>query len=68
MTTGFWFSVGFLAVGIATAMALLPDRIRDEQVVRADGQPVRPAIDTSADLDIVTIPGTVVDRPVATEV
>ena len=36
MTTGFWISVGFIAIGLATSLLLLPTQSRVTQVVRAD--------------------------------
>ena len=36
MTTGFWVSVGFIALGLATSLLLLPKQARLTQVVRAD--------------------------------
>ena len=36
MTTGFWISVGFIAIGLATSLFLLPKRSRVTQVVRAE--------------------------------
>ncbi len=38
MTTGFWISVGFIAVGLATSLLLLPKESRIIQVVRADDE------------------------------
>ena len=37
MTTGFWVSVGFIGLGLATSLLLLPKRSRVAQVVRAYG-------------------------------
>jgi hypothetical protein len=34
MTTGFWVSVGFIGLGLATSLFLLPTRVRATQVVR----------------------------------
>jgi hypothetical protein len=51
MTTGFWVSVGFIALGLPTSLLLLPKRVRVTQVVRAEqaeieqsrrGIPLRP--------------------------
>ena len=36
MTTGFWISVGFIAIGLATSLFLLPKQARVAQVVRAE--------------------------------
>jgi EmrB/QacA subfamily drug resistance transporter len=36
ITTGFWVSVGFVALGLAISLFLLPKDVRLEQVVRAD--------------------------------
>jgi hypothetical protein len=36
MTTGFWISVGFIAIGLATSLFLLPNQARVTQVVRAE--------------------------------
>jgi hypothetical protein len=36
MTTGFWISVGFIAIGLATSLFLLPKQSRVTQVVRAE--------------------------------
>ena len=36
MTTGFWISVGFIAIGLATSLFLLPQQARVTQVVRAE--------------------------------
>ena len=37
MTTGFWISVGFIGLGLAASLFLLPRTSRETQVVRADG-------------------------------
>jgi Na+/melibiose symporter-like transporter len=34
MTTGFWISVGFIVVGLATSLFLLPKQVRSEQALR----------------------------------
>jgi EmrB/QacA subfamily drug resistance transporter len=36
ITTGFWVSVGFVGLGLAISLFLLPKHVRLEQVVRAD--------------------------------
>lgn len=36
MTTGFWISVGFIGIGLAASLLLLPKRARVAQVVRVD--------------------------------
>ena len=38
MTTGFWVSVGFIALGLAASLFLLPKQVRVTQVVRVDGE------------------------------
>ena len=38
MTTGFWVSVGFIAVGLATSLLLLPKQARVTQVVRTEDE------------------------------
>ena len=38
MTTGFWISVGFIALGLAISLTLLPKRSRVAQVVRANDE------------------------------
>lgn len=35
-TTGCCVSVGFITVGLATSLLLLPKRVRDTQVIRAE--------------------------------
>ena len=36
MTTGFWISVAFLAVGVAVSLLLLPNKSRETQALRVD--------------------------------
>ena len=36
MTTGFWISVGFIAVGLAASLFLLPKKVRLTQVTLDD--------------------------------
>ena len=38
MTTGFWISVGFIAIGLAASLFLLPKQSRVSQVVRAEDE------------------------------
>lgn len=38
MTTGFWFSIGFLVIGLLVSLTMLPNRSRDEQALRIDGE------------------------------
>lgn len=38
MTTGFWISVGFIGLGLAASLFLLPRTSRETQVVRADDE------------------------------
>lgn len=50
MTTGFWISAGFIAVGLLSALFLLPNRVRALQVTRDE------EIDPDNDLLIHTAP------------
>ena len=36
MTTGFWISVGFIGIGLATSLLMLPSHARLTQVVRSE--------------------------------
>jgi len=61
MTTGFWFSFGFLALGAVVSALLLPNESREAQVVRIadDGSnTVAPQASIGLD-DIPIVPGTV---------
>ncbi|MFT7601969.1 MAG: hypothetical protein ACI8TP_004933, partial [Acidimicrobiales bacterium] len=59
MTSGFWFSFGFLGLGVVASLVLLPKRSRDVQVVRVETS----AIDVTDELqfDLVMIPGSTVE-------
>jgi len=57
MTTGFWISVGFIGLGLATSLLLLPRRARVAQVVRIDDDALSAAFPTGA--------GAAHDAPVA---
>jgi EmrB/QacA subfamily drug resistance transporter len=59
MTSGFWFSFGFLGLGVLASLVLLPKRSRDVQVVRVETS----AIDVTDELqfDLVMIPGSTVE-------
>jgi len=48
MTTGFWISVGFIAIGLATSLLLLPKRSRVAQMVRIDDDGLNAALATAA--------------------
>ena len=52
MTTGFWISVGFIAVGLAASLLLLPNRSRVTQVVRADDDAFDALAATSAAVNV----------------
>ncbi len=54
MTTGFWISVGFIAIGLATSLFLLPKQSRVTQVVRADDDELREVSAASAPPAMIT--------------
>ena len=58
MTTGFWISVGFLAIGLATSLLLLPKQSRVTQVERADDDQLR---EVGTHAAITTAPAIVFD-------
>ena len=58
MTTGFWFSVAFLAVGVAASLLLLPNRSREDQVLRIEESSPVP-LATALEFEI--IPGTIME-------
>lgn len=58
MTTGFWISVGFLTMGLATSLLLLPKQARVTQVERADDDELR---EMGASATITTAPANVFD-------
>ena len=65
MTSGFWFSAGFLSLGVLASLILLPRHSRQTQVVRADSTATHGPQDS--ELDFVIVPGTIVERdPVTT--
>ena len=47
MTTGFWISVGFIAIGLATSLFLLPKQSRVTQMVRIDDAGLNAAFATA---------------------
>lgn len=56
MTSGFWFSVGFLTLGAVLSVILLPRHSREDQVVRMESPIIE--VPSSVDSAIVTVPGT----------
>lgn len=59
MTTGMWFSVGFLLLGALTAALMLPNKSREDQVTRHNDPSGN--INGLDDLEITIIPGTVIE-------
>jgi len=59
MTTGMWFSVGFLLLGALTAALMLPNKSREDQVTRQNDPSGN--INGLDDLEITIIPGTVIE-------
>ena len=55
MTTGFWISVGFIAVGLATSLLLLPKQSRVTQVMRADDEELSPAAGTAVPAPVTSL-------------
>jgi hypothetical protein len=58
MTTGFWISVGFIAIGLATSLLLLPKRSRVAQVVRIDDDAFIAGFATAAPATLTTLDAT----------
>jgi EmrB/QacA subfamily drug resistance transporter len=64
MTSGFWFSAGFLSLGVLTSLVLLPKRSRVDQVVRDEPSVID--VPQGFQPDFVMIPDSIVEQDPAT--